>query len=57
MLHTFVIHRSMNTCKQTYDIAIVGGGIIGLATARQLITHYPNLKFCVLEKEKELCEY
>jgi 2-hydroxyglutarate dehydrogenase len=46
----------MNT-QSSYDIAIVGGGIIGLATARQLITTYPNLKLCVLEKEKELCEY
>ncbi|KXJ07577.1 L-2-hydroxyglutarate dehydrogenase, mitochondrial [Exaiptasia diaphana] len=45
--------RSMNTAR-SYDIAIVGGGIIGLATAQRLITLYPNLTFCVLEKEKQL---
>ena len=37
-----------------YDVAIVGGGIIGLATAQELITRHPKLKYVVLEKEKEL---
>lgn len=36
------------------DIAVVGGGIVGLATARELILRHPNLSFTVLEKEKEL---
>jgi 2-hydroxyglutarate dehydrogenase len=36
-------------------VAIVGGGIVGLATARQLILNHPNLKFVVLEKENALC--
>lgn len=38
----------------TYDVAIVGGGIVGLATARELILRHPNLSFILLEKEKEL---
>lgn len=29
----------------------VGGGIIGLATARELLARYPSMKICVLEKE------
>jgi L-2-hydroxyglutarate oxidase len=33
------------------DIAIVGGGIIGLATAWQIGNRYPNLRVTVLEKE------
>ncbi|KAK2826604.1 hypothetical protein Q5P01_020818 [Channa striata] len=38
----------------TYDVAIVGAGIVGLATARELILRHPSLSFIVLEKEKEL---
>ncbi|XP_062850947.1 L-2-hydroxyglutarate dehydrogenase, mitochondrial [Trichomycterus rosablanca] len=36
------------------DVAVVGGGIVGLATARELILRHPNLTFTLLEKEKEL---
>lgn len=35
----------------TYDIAIIGGGIVGLATAHHLATHYPDRTLVVLEKE------
>lgn len=35
---------------------IVGGGIIGLATARELSLRQPMLKLALVEKEKELCE-
>lgn len=38
----------------TYDVAVVGGGIVGLATARELILRHPSLNFILLEKEKEL---
>lgn len=38
----------------TYDVAIVGGGIVGLATARELILRHPQLHFVLVEKEKEL---
>lgn len=38
----------------TYDVAVVGGGIVGLATARELILRHPALSFILLEKEKEL---
>lgn len=37
-----------------YDIVIVGGGIVGTATARELILRYPNIKFGLLEKETKL---
>ena len=35
----------------TNDIAIVGGGIVGLATGRELLRRHPHLKLAVLEKE------
>ncbi|WP_456428484.1 L-2-hydroxyglutarate oxidase [Rhodocaloribacter sp.] len=35
----------------TYDIAIIGGGIVGLATAHYLAFHYPDRRLVVLEKE------
>lgn len=34
-----------------YDIAIVGGGIIGLAVGRELSIRYPGQKIAILEKE------
>lgn len=37
-----------------YDVAVVGGGIVGLATARELLLRHPSLSFILLEKEKEL---
>jgi len=35
----------------THDIAIVGGGIVGLATARALRAHLPGARLVILEKE------
>ena len=38
----------------TYDIAIVGGGIVGLATARALLERSPDLRLVLCEKEAAL---
>jgi L-2-hydroxyglutarate oxidase LhgO len=35
----------------TYDIAVVGGGIVGLATTRELLSRHPGLKIANVEKE------
>jgi L-2-hydroxyglutarate oxidase len=40
--------------SQVFDISIVGGGIVGLATAYKLQKKYPNLTIAVLEKEEQL---
>jgi len=40
--------------ESIYDIAVVGGGIVGLAAAYKINSAYPALKVLVLEKEKEL---
>ena len=41
----------------THDIAIVGGGIVGLATARALLERAPAARLVVLEKERELATH
>ena len=40
--------------SKVYDITIVGGGIVGLATAYKLQNKYPHLTISVLEKETSL---
>jgi len=37
-----------------HDVIIIGGGIVGLATAYKLLISNPDLKVIILEKEKEL---
>lgn len=39
------------------DVAVIGGGIVGLATAWQLAQKAPDLKICVLEKEAEVAAH
>ena len=41
----------------TYDIAIVGAGIVGLATARALQERSPGVRLVVLEKEREIARH
>lgn len=40
-----------------FDLTIIGGGIVGLATARQVLLRHPKLRVCVLDKEKELASH
>src|SRR6218665_2648361 len=40
-----------------FDIIVVGGGIVGLATAYKLTNYHPNKKILVLEKEKEVAAH
>jgi (S)-2-hydroxyglutarate dehydrogenase len=40
-----------------FHVAIVGGGIVGLASAWQLIERYPQLRVLVLEKEASVGEH
>ena len=41
----------------TYDIAIVGAGIVGLATARALSEGSPGTRLVLLEKEAEIAQH
>ncbi len=40
-----------------FDIAIVGGGIVGTAAAYKLQTAFPNLKILLIEKENRLADH
>ena len=42
---------------QIYDIAIIGGGIIGAATMYKLQQRYPEKRIILIEKEKELADH
>ncbi len=41
----------------TCDIAIIGGGIVGLATAHELLQRYPAARVVLLEKERTLAAH
>ena len=40
-----------------FDIAIVGGGIVGAATFYKLQQHFPNKNLVLIEKEDELAKH
>jgi (S)-2-hydroxyglutarate dehydrogenase len=41
----------------TYDIAVVGGGIVGLSFAMQALEQFPRLRILVLEKEPGIARH
>lgn len=43
--------------EEAVDLAVVGGGIVGLATAYQLLIRKPDLRLAILEKEPELAAH
>jgi L-2-hydroxyglutarate oxidase len=43
--------------EKHFDIAIIGGGIVGAATMYKIQTAFPNLKVLLLEKEKGLADH
>jgi L-2-hydroxyglutarate oxidase len=40
-----------------FDIAIIGGGIVGLASAYKITLNHPDVRIAVLEKEEELATH
>jgi L-2-hydroxyglutarate oxidase len=40
-----------------YDIVVIGGGIVGLATGLKVLQSRPDLKIAILEKENELAKH
>ena len=43
--------------SRNYDIAVIGGGIIGLATAMRITQEHPDQKVVVIEKESEVARH
>lgn len=43
--------------SRDYDIAVVGAGLIGLATARALLRRHPGARLAVLDKEPEIARH
>ena len=39
------------------DVCIVGGGIVGLATAREISMRFPSKKVVVVEKEGQIAQH
>ncbi|HIJ75722.1 MAG TPA: FAD-dependent oxidoreductase, partial [Deltaproteobacteria bacterium] len=44
----------MNT---SFDVAIIGAGIIGLATGMRLLEEFPGLRAAILEKENMIAAH
>lgn len=40
--------------EEVYDLIVVGGGIVGVTTARAMLIEKPNLRVAILEKEKDV---
>ncbi len=40
-----------------YDLSIVGGGIVGLATALQILKLRPQTRLCIIEKEQAVAQH
>jgi (S)-2-hydroxyglutarate dehydrogenase len=41
----------------TYDIAVIGGGIVGLSFAMQAVEQFPHLQLLILEKESGVARH
>lgn len=43
--------------EREFDVVIVGGGIIGMATAREILKRHPKMRVAILEKEREVAPH
>lgn len=45
------------TSRPSVDVAVIGGGIVGLATAREILRRAPGSRVTVLEKERAIARH
>lgn len=43
--------------SERHDVAVIGGGIVGLATAWRILDAWPRLRLAVVEKEEDLASH
>lgn len=43
--------------RQIFDVVVVGGGILGTATARELLKRHPSLRLALVEKEESFAAH
>lgn len=46
-----------DSTENKFDIIIIGGGIVGCATAYKLQTRFPNIRIALIEKENKLADH
>jgi L-2-hydroxyglutarate oxidase LhgO len=46
--------RSFSGYQGSYDVLIVGGGIVGLATGKEIAARFPDKKIAIVEKETNI---
>ncbi|KAG5676751.1 hypothetical protein PVAND_006560 [Polypedilum vanderplanki] len=51
-----ILRRSLSSANNNagYDLSVIGGGIVGVASAREILIRHPHLKIAIVEKEKTL---
>lgn len=55
--HAERVRATSGSAPARCDVAIVGGGILGLAVARELLARSPRRSVCVLEGESEIASH
>jgi L-2-hydroxyglutarate oxidase len=43
--------------RRPFDVAVIGGGIVGLATAREILRRAPGSRVVLLEKERAIAQH
>jgi L-2-hydroxyglutarate oxidase len=51
------LERALSGMASQYDLTIIGGGILGLATALKITAAHPNVRLLILEKEAALARH